>query len=278
MRTRPRMLPRGWYPGSAEECFREMNEFLKGFTPPEGSWAGGIAPHAGWYYSGRAAAKVFSALASGNPPDRIVVYGGHLQGSSNPIAYVEDYWETPLGALALDVAFVEDLVSEGAAQAAYRDFSDNTVEIQLPFVKHFFPDVPLIAVHAPASARAVRLGEVIEEMLRARGLTAAYLGSADLTHYGPNYGFVPHSTGAAAVKWVKEENDRSLIEKALAMDAPGLIRDARERQNTCSAGPIAAVIASMSKRGVLAGKLIDYYTSFDVSPGSSFVGYAAIVY
>ncbi len=278
MRTRPRMLPRGWYPGTADACIREINDFLAGFVPPEGRWTGGIAPHAGWYYSGRAAAKVFCTMAGGARPDRVVILGGHLQGGSSPIVYTEDDWETPMGPLALDVAFAADLVSEGAAQAASRDFFDNTVEIQLPFVKHFFPGTPLIAVHAPASEKAVRLGEVVEGMLKSRGLTSVYLGSADLTHYGPNYGFVPHRTGPAAVAWVKEENDRSLIEKALAMDAAGLLKDASARQNTCSAGPIASVISSMAQRGVLAGKLIEYYTSFDVTPGSSFVGYAAIVY
>jgi AmmeMemoRadiSam system protein B len=208
----------------------------------------------------------------------VVVFGGHLPGRNNPIVYTEDYWETPLGALALDVAFASDLVADGAAQAAYRDFADNTVEIQLPFVKHFFPDSQLIAVHAPSSEQAVQLGELVEEMLQLRGLTGVYFGSADLTHYGPNYGFVPHSTGSAAVAWVKEENDRSLIEKALIMDATGLIKDAQTKQNTCSAGPIASVIASMSLRGVHAGKLIEYYTSYDIAPSSSFVGYAAIVY
>ena len=187
MRTRQRMLPRGWYPGSADECVRDIQDFLSDFAPPAGSWTGGVAPHAGWYYSGRAAAKVFSTIAGGGRPDRVVIYGGHLQGGSSAIAYMEDYWETPLGALAMDAEFAAELVSEGAAMAAYRDFSDNTVEIQLPFVKHFFPDTPIIAIHSPASEAAIRLGELVEEKLRSKGLTGVCVGSADLTHYGPNY-------------------------------------------------------------------------------------------
>lgn len=278
MRTRQRTLPRGWYPGTADECIREIRDFLREFTPPSGHWAGGIAPHAGWYYSGRAAAKVISTVAGTTRPDRVVIYGGHLPGGTSPIVYMEDAWETPLGDLVMDASFSAELVSRGAGQAAYREFSDNTVEIQLPFVKHFFPDTPIIAVHAPASEDAMRLGQVVEEMLHSRGLSGVFIGSADLTHYGPNYGFAPRGTGAEAVKWVKEENDRSLIDKALALDATGLLQDALAKHNTCSAGPIASVIASMAQRGIQAGKLIEYYTSFDISPSSSFVGYAAIVY
>ena len=34
----------------------------------------------------------------------------------------------------------------------------------------------------------------------------------------------------------------------------------------------------VGRRGVTEGSLLDYYTSYDVMPNSSFVGYAAIVY
>ena len=115
-------------------------------------------------------------------------------------------------------------------------------------------------------------------MLAEKGLSAVFLGSSDLTHYGPNYGFSPKGTGSDAVDWVKNENDRSIIDKAVSMDAIGVIEDQRTRRNTCSAGPIASVVTSAADRGIAGGTLIEYYTSYDVMPGSSFVGYAAIVY
>ncbi len=277
MITRRRALPGGWYPGSADECNREIDAFLGGFKPPEGAWVGGVVPHAGWYFSGRAAARVMSTIGRSTHPDRVVIYGGHLS-SGNPIIYTEDAWETPLGPQPLDSSLADELVSAREAMSAGRDFSDNTVEIQLPLVRRFFPDVPVIAVHSPASEGAVILGAALQALLNDRGLSAVYIGSADLTHYGPNYGFVPKGTGADAVKWVKEENDHSLIEKALAMDAKGLINDAKLKHNTCSAGPIASVVTSVSKHGVNKGHLLEYYTSYDVMPNTSFVGYAAILY
>ncbi len=278
MTVRKRALPHGWYPSSADECVRDISEFLQGFTPPAGSWLGGVAPHAGWYFSGKAAARVIATLAESAEPDRVVVYGGHLPAHGDPVTYTEEAWETPIGPVSMDRALSEDLASRGEALRATPGFADNTVEVLLPFVKHFFPQTPIVAVHAPSSKRAVRLGEMVDSLMQEKGLTAVYLGSADLTHYGPNYGFAPMGSGAAAVKWVKEDNDRSLIERALAMDAQGLLDDASFRHNTCSAGPIASVVTSVSRRGAKQGRLIEYYTSYDIVPNSSFVGYAGIVF
>jgi AmmeMemoRadiSam system protein B len=278
MTMRKRCLPPGWYPDTANACKSDIEEFVAGFAPPEGTWRGGVAPHAGWFFSGRAAARVIRTLATTPRVDRVVVYGGHLPGGSEPVVYAEDSWETPLGAQPLDSSFARELASAGEAEVASRSFSDNTVEIQLPFVRHFFADAQVIAVHSPSSDRAVRLASAIHRMLAEANVSAVYLGSADLTHYGPNYGFSPKGTGADAVAWVKNENDRSLIEKAVALNASGVLEDARLRYNTCSAGPIASVMTSVSKHGVEKGRLLEYYTSHDVMPNSSFVGYAAIVY
>jgi len=178
----------------------------------------------------------------------------------------------------MDRAVSEDLALRGEALRATSRFADNTVEVLLPFVKHFFPNTLIIAVHAPSSSRALRLGEAVDSLLQEKGLSAVYLGSADLTHYGPNYGFSPMGSGAKAVEWVKKDNDKSLIDKALAMDAQGLLEDASLRHNTCSAGPIASVVTSVSRRGAKQGSLIEYYTSYDIMPNSSFVGYAGIVF
>ncbi|MEW6348820.1 MAG: AmmeMemoRadiSam system protein B [Thermodesulfobacteriota bacterium] len=278
MKTRRRILPSGWYPASARECARDIEEFLQGFEVLPGNWIGGIAPHAGWYFSGRAAARLLRTLSSCGPVDRVIVYGGHLPGDESPIVYTEDSWETPFGHMPMDLDLSEELIGAGEAVAAPGGFADNTVEVLLPFVRHFYPEALLVAVHSPSSERAVKLGLAVQAIVARQNLRAAYVGSADLTHYGPNYGFTSKGSGSGAVQWVKEENDRSLIDKALAMDAAGVIKDARTRKNTCSAGPIASVIVSAGRHGVESGTLLEYYTSYDIAPNSSFVGYAAILF
>jgi hypothetical protein len=219
-----------------------------------------------------------ATLANGARPDRVVVYGGHLPPGNAAITYTDQAWETPFGHVPLDTSLTQALVDQGEARAASRNFADNTVEVQLPLVAHFFPEVPIIAVHSPASQAATALGRALTGLLEAQGLSAVYLGSADLTHYGPNYGFAPQGIGLEAVEWVKNENDRVLIDKAVSMDSDGLLSEAHARHNTCSAGPIVSVIASVAEQGAQKGTLLEYYTSYDLMPNASFVGYAAIVY
>lgn len=278
MAMRKRTLSRGWYPVSADQCNREIEEFLRGFTPPAGMWIAAVVPHAGWFFSGKAAARAIGTLATSSKPDRIVIFGGHLGGGQESIVYPEDWWENPLGPHPMDSRLAAELVAEGHAIPATSRFQDNTVEIQIPLIRKFFPDTPLLALHPPASLEAVRTAETVWELLKSKGLKALYIGSADLTHYGPNYGFFPHGIGEQAVRWVKEENDASLIKRAITMDTEAVLSEARQKHNTCSAGAIVSVIAVAARHGVREGRLLEYYTSYDVMGDNSFVGYAAIVY
>ena len=104
------------------------------------------------------------------------------------------------------------------------------------------------------------------------------MGSTDLTHYGPNYGFTGHGGGTAAVAWVKEDNDRRFIDAALAMDPDEVIKGGLHRQNACCSGAAAAAIQAARHLGVSRGVLMAYTTSYDKMPGDSFVGYAGIAY
>ncbi|MBM3297246.1 MAG: AmmeMemoRadiSam system protein B [Candidatus Aminicenantes bacterium] len=279
MKVRKRVLPPGWYPGTARECEREIKNMIVGFSPPPGRWTAGVAPHAGWFFSGRPAAKAVSGLAASNPSAQaVVVFGGHLPEGERPIVYGEDAWETPFGNLDMDADLALDLTGKADAVRAPASFADNTVEIQLPLVKWFFPKAVLIAAHTPASLEAQTFASALWDLLQERGRSAVFLGSADLTHYGPDYGFAPKGTGSDAVKWVKEVNDKSLVDKVLSMDAAEVLEDARIRHNTCSAGPIVSAMTCAARGGVQRGVLLEYATSHDIRPASSFVGYAAILF
>jgi AmmeMemoRadiSam system protein B len=155
---------------------------------------------------------------------------------------------------------------------------DNTIEVNLPFIKHFFPECRVLALRAPQSATALKLGDAVAEVARELGKTILFFGSADLTHYGPNYGWAPKGYGPEAVKWVKEVNDKRFLDAVLALDAMEAVSAANQDQSSCSAGAPAAALTAAKSMGATKTVLVDYYTSYDIMPGDSFVGYGGVVW
>lgn len=277
MRTRERMLPIGWYPASAAACKAEIEKFTAGTAPlpPGTTVCGGIVPHAGWYFSGKAAARVFYLAAKAMQPQVVCIFGGHLGGNSPPLLVADDAWETPLGDLPLATEFYAPLAKRLTLREEYP--GDNTIEVQIPFIKYFFPNAKALAVRSPHSDTAIKLGQAVVEVAKELKVSLLAFGSTDLTHYGPNYGFAPKGYGPEAVKWVKEVNDKKFIDEALKLDGAGMLKTAAQDQSACSAGGAVAAVAAAKASGARKAKLVDYYTSYDVMPGDSFVGYAGIV-
>ncbi len=278
---RKRALPRGWYPFDEKDCRREIDSYLEGWSPPHsisGKGIGGIIPHAGWYFSGRLAARVFYSLKSRGKVEVIVLYGGHLGTNDLPQIVMEEEWETPFGEMKIHTEFAKNLMKRIDARKESPSSGDNTIEVQLAMAKYFFPEAKLLAIRSPASLKADALGKEVAEIARNEGISILAVGSTDLTHYGPNYGFLTKGIGPSAVEWVKNENDKGFIDRALKMDTAGLLKHAQENDSACSAGAAASAMATCKALGADKGILLDYYTSYDIMPDDSFVGYAGIVY
>jgi AmmeMemoRadiSam system protein B len=284
MNVRKSVFSGSWYPARASECETMIRKFLAGtearHTDAETHCCGGIVPHAGWYFSGEIACQVMHRLQEGRQPDIVIVFGMHLHHRDSACIMPVGAWETPFG----DIPVAEDLARKLTNSFSFvietpDNFQpDNTIELQLPFVKYFFPEARIVAIGIPPTETAIQMAEFIVDTSTDRGVSIMVVGSTDLTHYGPNYGFSPKGTGREALDWVTGENDRSVIARMLAMDPSGVIREARENGNACCAGAAAAAIAAGKKMGVQQAVELAYATSYDKSPGSSFVGYTGIVF
>ena len=272
-----------WYPAKASECEREIRGFLeegKKFIPPDRELVGGIVPHAGWYFSGSIACNVIHCLKGEVLPDAVVVFGMHLHPGSQNYMMAEGAWETPFG----EILVQEELAAELARKFSFtietpQSFTqDNTIELQLPFIKYFFKDAKIVAMGVPPDNRSLEIGKAVVSISRQLDLQVKVIGSTDLTHYGYNYGFTSKGTGKEAVDWVRNENDRRVIDAMLALEPEQVIAEARANQNACCAGAAATAIETAKLLGADRADEIAYATSYDKSPGGSFVGYVGIVF
>jgi AmmeMemoRadiSam system protein B len=278
MSLRRRGLPRGWYPDDPETIKNLVLSWVQASGAAEGPSIAAIAPHAGWTFSGRLAAIAAASLAPaiGAGASTLAVFGGHLPPGARPLAAGESSFDTALGPLEADLELLHRL--EVSVKLGRDEESDNTVEVLLPIAAAIFPGVRILWLRAPNDASSIELGEALFAASTSIGRSVVCLGSTDLTHYGPNYGFSPKGKGRAAEAWVRDINDKRFIEAILAMDGNEAIRRGGTERSACSSGAAAAALSFAASSGASKARLLAYATSLDVRSDDSFVGYAAIAF
>jgi AmmeMemoRadiSam system protein B len=248
----------------------------------------GIVPHAGWVFSGDMAAVVFSAIKQTcEKVDTFIIFGAaHRYLGNRAAVYDRGSWLTPLGEITIDDQLAGTITKIDCAEAdlgAHR--AEHSIEVQVPFIQHLFPEAGLVPIMVPPAAFAVGLGGKISGIIaEAADKQIVCIASTDLTHYGPQYGFCPAGAGPEGLKWAKQVNDREFIDLALNMEARKLLETAIENGSACGPGAAAALVSVAARLGRTKGLLLGHTHSNEVMQakfgrsGSDSVGYAAIVF
>ncbi|MHC4459981.1 MAG: AmmeMemoRadiSam system protein B [Planctomycetota bacterium] len=291
MQARSPIVAGQFYPGQRDSCVDEINECLKGKPLGESlpeTIVAGIVPHAGWTFSGSLAALVFSAIKQRHEKvNTFVIFGAaHGYFGQSPAVYETGGWITPLGEVSVSEELAGAVLSSVAVisdSAAHR--AEHSIEVQIPFIQHLFPRAEILPIIVPPSEQAVALGTSVGEIIsRDEHKKIVCIGSTDLTHYGPRYGFTPMGTGAEALKWADRVNDQKFIDLALQLEPQNLLTSAAENCNACGAGAAAAAVAAAKKLGKTRGLLLAHTNSNEVmlqkmgATSADSVGYAAIIF
>jgi len=273
MQIREYSLPPGWYPREPGEVSR----FLADFRPKGPFSRAAVAPHAGWYYSGRLAARAAACLQP--EAETIIVIGGHLSDSP-PLFAMEDAVRTPFGPMNIDEELRGVLIK--TLKGREDRYRDNTVEVLLPIARYFFPQARLLWLRLGAQSSSFEAGKIISREAAKLNRKVNVLASTDLTHYGVNYGFMPQGTGEAALRWVREVNDAAFIKAVEGGKSDEVLRRAEQYFSACSAGAVLGAMGFAREEGLGGARLLEYATSADLRDGEeipdSFVGYAAMAF
>ncbi len=283
MNTRRAVYAGSWYPSGAAECERQITRFLKDtrFQPDlSKTYAAGLVPHAGWQFSGSLACNVIHALKDGADPDVVVIFGMHLPPQRSGYIMTDGAWETPFGDLEIDREISGQIAKEYTftIETASRFTPDNTIELQLPFIKYFFKSARLLPIGAPPMDETLQMARRVIEIAKESNIAIKVIGSTDLTHYGPSFGMTPAGSGRKAYEWVRDENDRRIIDLMVDMKPAETIREGLSRHNACCAGAAAAAISAAGAMGAAKAHLVGYHSSFEENPGDTFVGYTGILF
>lgn len=280
-----------WYAGDhdglildVEECLAAARDrYGAAVTEAAGVPAGVMTPHAGLFFSGAVAAAAFELVRQRlGKVDVFVVFGAcHRANLREPAVWATGRWDTPLGSVEVDEDFARALIASGLGREDYRAHEgDNAIELQMPFIKFLFPDAKIVPVAMGFFPDAGDMGRLAAEAAKARGGTVAAVASTDLTHYGSAFGVMPAGTGASALAWIRD-NDQRFLDAAMSLDSRLIVEIAQREHSACGAGAVAALAGWAEAFGCKRGRLLAYANSHEVMPrgeADHVVGYGAVAY
>jgi AmmeMemoRadiSam system protein B len=291
MQTRKPIVAGQFYPARRDACIEEIKQCLEAGTISKllpAPIVAGIVPHAGWLFSGTPAAMVFAAIKKQHKTVQTFVIFGAAHGyyGQSPAVYEAGNWITPLGEVAIDEDLADAVLDSAVAvKDSMAHTSEHSIEVQVPLIQYLFEDARILPILVPPSRQAVELGTGIGRIIKeSENKKIVCIGSTDLTHYGPRYGFTPRGTGKKALRWASDVNDREFIDSALKLEPQRMLESAARNYNACGAGAAAAAVAAAKTLGKTEGLLLAHTNSNEVmlrkmgTTGSDSVGYAAIVF
>ena len=259
------------------------------------SWRGAIVPHAGWMFSGAIAGEAIGTLkaardASGRgEPQVVVVFGAVHTPLRLDRAAMDAHgtWTVPGGSSSVFVELTDRLASDESemfgVDARFHE-REHAVEVELPLIQRAWPSALLMPIEVPLVDEAPAIGMRVARLIDAMKVDAVYLASSDLTHYGPDFRFVPVGVGGEALAWAKD-NDRRILDVVSKMRVEAVVPEVRQRANACGGGAIAAMLAACREHGSAGDVTVLRHETSDevlerIAPSErsdNAVGYAAVV-
>jgi AmmeMemoRadiSam system protein B len=270
-----------WYEADPVLLGRQMNSFFAGVkngareTPDEVCAL--VVPHAGYAYSGAAAAAAYRTVI-GKKVDRIFLLGpSHHVGFSGVGLTKVNFFETPFGELSIDQKVVMALLQEPHFLAQEEGHAlEHSLEMQLPFIKKFFPEVSLVPLLVGTLQGEQEIREIAASIKSHLQENDLIIVSSDFTHYGPRFEFMPCPE---QMQEKIQELDTCAYGYVQQFDVSGLLNFYQETGVTiCGLYPIAILLALLPSH--IQVSLLSYYTSQDIvknDPEHS-VSYMTIVF
>jgi AmmeMemoRadiSam system radical SAM enzyme/AmmeMemoRadiSam system protein B/AmmeMemoRadiSam system protein A len=265
---RPPAVAGTFYPGRRDEMDRAIDEFLA-LPPTEPQpWSAAMAPHAGWIYSGRLAAAVFSRVRI--PAQTIIFCPRHSAGGAAWAVAPYARWLIPGGALAGDVDLARQLSQSVAGlqldAGPHRD--EHAIEVQLPLLARLAPQTRVVGITIGGGdlTALCRFAEQLAGVLRDMPERPLLVISSDMNHF--------------ADETETRRLDRLALDAMASLDPARLYETVQQHDiSMCGMRPAAIVMETLRQLGLLRRcQEVGYTTSAERSGDARrVVGYAGVL-
>ena len=173
------------------------------------------------------------------------------------------------------------MVVEAAAKLSFLYFYENSLEVQLPFIKYLSKMlkkecsiVPLV-VNQQDVQTSVHIAKQISKIIDKEEKKMVIIASTDFSHEGYSYGRFPPA-GLTSDAFARQQ-DKMAIQKILIKDPTGLYQIIqRNNISMCGYGGVMALLTVAQSVQGSSVELLKYGTSYDTcSDSNSCVGYGA---
>ncbi|HWP24007.1 MAG TPA: AmmeMemoRadiSam system protein B [Candidatus Binatia bacterium] len=302
MSIRPAAHAGSVYKKDAEELKAQLDGY---FEAPEGpgrpAWnkAGPppkaiVAPHIDFARGGAGYAWAYRRLAESEGADVYILLGtSHCSGRNFFILTAKDF-ETPLGAVAADKAFIRELdrrCRQDLFVDEYLHRGEHSLEFQIVYLKYVarrraelagieekpFTIVPILVssfhpmvqggVLPEREPSVAAFLEALRELSVRETRRVCFVAGVDLAHVGAQFGD-RETVSSDFLAWVGAE-DRRLIERLRALDAPGFFNEIakdQDRRRICGFSPLYSLIHLLDGSE---GRTLKYSQAFTPETGSA---------
>jgi AmmeMemoRadiSam system radical SAM enzyme/AmmeMemoRadiSam system protein B/AmmeMemoRadiSam system protein A len=265
---RPPAVAGRFYPGTPAEVEKTIDEMLPAEIHPE-AWAGALVPHAGWIYSGRLAAAVFSRIKF--PPRAIILAPKHNRDGADWAVAPHRTWSLPGGNLESDPELAEQLAKAvvGLELDAAAHAREHAIEVQLPIIARLAPETRVvgITIYGGDLIALQRFADQMAGVLSGLADRPLLIVSSDMNHYADDER--------------TRRVDRLALDAIEALDPGGLLKTVTDRQiSMCGVLPAVVAMETLRRLGSLNRcEKVGYTTSAEASGDTQHVvGYAGILF
>ncbi|MBN1896041.1 AmmeMemoRadiSam system protein B [bacterium] len=268
-RTRPSILSGSWFPRNPGELTGTVRDFLRKAKKTEipGRILGMISPHAGYVYSGPAAAYGYKTL-KGRKYDTVVILGPqHRMFGKRYVVTDASHYETPLGKVPVNRDALKQLALDVPLYPVSLD-NEHSIEIQLPFLQTVLSSFDLIPVMI-GHDDVFNVQDLVQALHRfSRNREVLIIASSDMHHMND-------------YRQVKER-DAQIIAALESFRLDGILEKLAEPDcSVCGKVAISVLLQVSRLLGAKSLKILKHNNSGDItgeqSPGQYTVGYLSAV-
>ncbi len=268
---RPPAVAGGFYPADQRKINRQLDELFASVPsePKPAPYSGVLVPHAGWIYSGRLAAAVFSRVDF--PEAAIILCPRHRPDGARWAVAPHRRWLLPGGGMDSDPELAARLADgvPGLELDAVAHRDEHAIEVQLPLLARLAPKLRVVGITVGDASlpELLGFGVAMSVVLRDVPCRPLLIVSSDMNH------FADHEQ--------TRRLDRMAIEAIESLD-PERVYDTvrRNRITMCGMPACVAAMEAMRWLGCLNRcESVGYATSAEAGgPTDRVVGYAGLLF